>query len=131
MSSSLNFSIYNTTDSGAEGRSHEGVAVSGALTFYSSKIGGRDSDGCALHLQWTGTPTGTFTLWMSDKPYPSETDDSDWVQDTGFSPTNPAGAAGKMRDDMSNAKARWKRVKYVNSASTGTLFGWASVSKLA
>lgn len=125
-----NFSIYTTTDSGASGRTADGVAVSGATTYYSAPISGNKTDGMGLHLQWTGTPTGTFTLWMSDKPHPSLTDDADWVQDTGFSPTNPAGSASKMRDDTSNAKAKWKRVKYVNSGGSGVLYGWATTARL-
>lgn len=125
-----NFSIYTTADSGAAGRSADGVAVSGTTTYYSAPISGKQADGMGLHLQWTGTPTGTFTLWMSDKPHPSLADDADWVQDTGFSPTNPAGSASKMRDDTANAKAKWKRVKYVNASGTGVLYGWATTARL-
>lgn len=126
-----NFSIYTTADSGASGRAADGVAVSGTNTYYSAPISGKQADGAGIHLQWTGTPTGTFTLWCSDKPHPSLTDDSDWVQDTAFSPTNPAGSASKMRDDTSNAKSKWKRVKYVNASGTGTLYGWATTHRLA
>lgn len=124
------YSIYNTADT-RTGVAQEGVAVSSTTTYYSGKISGKHADGYGLHVQYTGTPTGTLTLWMSDKPLPSETDDADWVQDTGFSPTNPAGAAGKFRDDTSNAKAGWKRLKYVNASGSGTLFAWVNTPRTA
>ena len=126
-----NYSIYYTVDSGAEGHAKDGVAVTGTGTYYSTKISGKHADGAGIHLAWTGTPGGTFTLWMSDKPVPSEADDADWVQDTSFSPANPAGSASKMRDDTANAKARWKRVKYVNATGSGSLFGWANTPRTA
>jgi hypothetical protein len=66
---------------------------------------------------------------MSDKPNPDQTNDNDWVQDTGFAPTNPAGSAGKMRDDTGNAKAYRKRIKYVNASGTGLLTGFVTVPR--
>lgn len=107
----------------------DGVGVSGATTYYSKVFGAKNSDGQSVHLEWTGTPTGTFTMWCSDKPNPDETDDDDWVEDTTFTPTNPAGSASKMLDSGGNMKANLKRIKYVNAASSGTLFGWATVTR--
>ena len=127
----MSYSIYNTADTGAAGRQYEGVAVSSTDTYYSEPISGKHADGYGLMLQWTGDPTGTFTLWMSDKPNPIRTSDADWVQDTSFAPTNPAGSASKMRDDAFNAKATWKRVKYVNASGSGTLFGWVNTPRTA
>lgn len=107
----------------------EGVAVSGTNTYYSKVFGGAHSDGQSLQLEWTGTPTGTFTLWMSDKPNPDETDDDDWIQDTDFTPTNPAGSAGKMGDPAGNMKSNLKRIRYVNASGSGTLKGWVTVAR--
>ena len=122
------FPIYTTRDANdSAAPASEGVAVSSTNTYYSDMFGATDADGFGLHLQWTGDPTGTLTMWMSDKPHPLETTDADWVQDTTWVPTNPAGSASKFRDDASNAKAYRKRIKYVNASGTGTLFGWASV----
>lgn len=119
------------TASGTDGNAPltDGIAVTGSNTYYSKTWSGLDTDGAAATLMWTGTPNGTLTLWMTDKPNYSEADDSDWVQDTSFSPTNPAGSASKMRDDTSNAKAFRKRIKYVNSSSSGTLFGYVTVPR--
>lgn len=117
------------SDSGAPDR--DGVAVSSTTTYYSKMWSGRNADGYGLHVQWTGTPTGTLTLWMSDKANPSEADDSDWVQDTTFSPTNPAGSGSKFRDDAANARAYRKRLKYVNASGSGVLYGYVTVPKNA
>lgn len=105
----------------------EGVEVSSTNTYYSDMFGAASSDGQSIHLEWSGTPTGTFTLWCSDKPNPDESSDTDWVQDTSFSPTNPAGSASKMLDSGGNMKSNLKRIKYVNTSGTGTLYGWATV----
>lgn len=123
------YSVFNngsTTDANAP--APEGK-VNPTGTVYSSMWSGYFRDGYGLHVQYTGTLTGTLTLWMSDKRNPSEADDSDWVQDTTFSPTNPAGAAGKFRDDGGNAKALRKRLKYVHSSGAGTLFGYVTLPK--
>jgi hypothetical protein len=128
---SVNSSIYTTQVDGITGQRSDGVAVSSTNTYYSDMITGKMADGCAVQLSWTGTPTGTFTYWVSDKAHPSLADDTDWVQDTGFAPTNPAGSAGKMHDDTAVNKARWKRIKYVNASGTGTLFGYATVAEMS
>lgn len=119
------FLTTNSSDSAAPAT--EGVAVSGTSTYYSKMWSGHESQAYAMHVVWSGTPTGTFTLWMSDISNPSETDDTDWVQDTSFVPTNPAGAAGKFRDDVYGAAARRKRLKYVNASGTGTIKAYVSV----
>lgn len=124
------YSIFNTrsaTDPGAPALNT--VAVSGTPTIYSELWTGDESDGYGLTVFTTGTLTGTFTLWMTDKIAPILTSDADWVQDTGFVPTNPAGAAVKFRDDAGNTKAKWKRLKYVNASGTGSLEGYVAVPK--
>lgn len=117
-------SIFNTDDTaGSANTKREGVAVTGTNTYYSEPW---SPDTYGAQVQWTGTPTGTLTQWCSDKPNPDRTSDADWVQDTAFAPTNPAGAAGKFRDDVTNSNARWKRYKYVNASGSGTLFGYVT-----
>lgn len=128
----INFSIFitrSTTDSNAPPFS--GVAVSSTNTYYSDTISGNDADGMGLTLLWTGTPTGVFTMWMTDNQAPSLADDTDWVQDTTWAPTNPAGSGSKFRDDTGNAKAMRKRIKYVNASGTGVIKGWVTVPKMA
>lgn len=124
------YSLFNTTDT-TKGTSKEGVDVSGTTTYYSGKISGKHADGIGLHLQWTGTPTGTFTFWVSDKPNPSEADDSDWVSDaTNYTAANPAGSADKKQHNITCRHA-WSRIKYVNASGSGTLFGYVNIARTA
>lgn len=127
---SIPYTIYNTrslTDANAP--TLQTVAVTGVATFYSDMWTGEDGDGYGLHVEYTGTPTGTFSLWVSDKPNPNQANDNDWVQDTGFAPVNPAGAAGKFRDDTAVSKGYRKRLKYVNASGTGTVAAWVTVPR--
>lgn len=122
-----NHKLFVTASADTQAPLTEGVAVSSTNTYYSKMWSGNNADSVALHLEWSGTPTGTFTMWFSDKPNPSEADDTDWVQDTSFSPTNPSGSASKFRDDMVIAPALRQRLKYVNASGSGTLKGWVTV----
>lgn len=123
-------SIFNTVETVA-GSSTEGIAVTGATTYYSEMIGTGHSSGLSAHFQWTGTPTGTFTFWVSNKPNPSLTDDTDWVTDaTVYTAVNPAGSASKSAHTITH-RAKFKRFKYVNTSGTGVLYGWAHVNREA
>jgi len=126
------YSVYNTrslTDANAPAT--VGTAVSSTNTAYSDMWSGESADGYGLTVTFSGTPTGTFTLWMTDNPSPGLANDTDWVQDTTFVPTNPAGAAGKFRDDGGNAKAYRKRLKYVNASGSGTVIAYVTVPHFA
>jgi len=123
------YSIFRTQPADSFAPPTAGVTVSGTNTYYSKTWGAADSDGHGLQVVWSGTPTGTLSMWCSDKPYPSETDDTDWVQDTSWVPTNPAGSAGKFRDDAGNMKAYRKRLKYVNASGTGLLEAFVTVPR--
>lgn len=120
------FTTRDPADSGSATR--DGVAVSGTDTYYSKMWGGFGSDEYDLHVEWTGTPTGTLTLQVSDKPNPDETDDGDWVTTTEAAMTNPAGSASAFRvaDDVSPGK---KRLKYVNASGSGVLYAYVIVPR--
>jgi hypothetical protein len=100
-----------------------------AGTQYSSVMQARDGEAISVHLEWTGTPTATLTLWYSNKPNPSAANDNDWVQDTTFSPTNPAGSASKGFYTIGNLVALHVRIKCVLGAGAGTLGGWSYIAK--
>lgn len=124
------YSIYNTrSGTDANAPVTVGTAVSGTSTFYSDPWSGEAGAGFGLTVFFTGTPTGTFTEWFTDKPNPSLADDSDWVQNSGFSPTNPAGAAGKFRQDDATSRSYRRRLKYVNASGTGTISAFVNVVK--
>lgn len=123
-------SIYNTrSGTDANAPVTVGTTVSSTSTFYSDMWSGADNDGYSLSVFFTGTPTGTFTQWFTDKPQPSLADDTDWIQDTSFSPTNPAGAAGKFGDPVGNAKGFRKRLKYVNASGTGVITAYVTTPR--
>lgn len=100
------------------------VAVSSTNTYYSKPFGGGDATVCGMHFEWTGTPTGTFTLWKSNKPNPVESTDADWIQDATVVMSNPAGSASKSGNEVGNAGFKKYRVKYVNASGTGNISLW-------
>lgn len=115
--------LFFTTDTDAAGGQNLGVTVSSTNTYYSAVFSGPYINGFSFSMEWTGTPTGTFTLWYSNKADPVLTTDADWNQDTTFAPTNPAGSAGSMGDNVTNGQAAKWRIKYVNASGTGVLTG--------
>lgn len=116
-------SIFNTAGTGSAADILEGISPTGTNTYFSQPW---SAPTYGLQIVSTGTLTGTLTLWMSDKVNPDRTAVTDWVQDSGFSPTNPAGSAVNFRDDVTNANARWKMIRYVNASGTGTLKGFVT-----
>lgn len=122
--------LFYTTDTDAAGGQSNGVTVSSTNTYYSAVFSSPYANGFSFSMEWTGTPTGTFTLWYTNKENPVLTTDADWNQDTTFAPTNPAGAAGSMGDGgIGNAGARLWRIKYVNASGSGTLTGNAHFNR--
>lgn len=117
----VSYSIFKTQSSDSFAPATDGVAVSSTNTYYSSPWGAAGASGYSLHVEYTGTPTGTITLWYANKNNPDRSNDNDWIQDTTFSPTNPAGAAGKFGVPNALSRANLSRLKYVNASGTGTL----------
>lgn len=121
------FPVFTTSDGSVMDKRTDGVAVSSTNTYYSSPISARLGDGFSLQLRWTGTPTGTFTVWKANKPNPDRTNDADWDQDADFNGSGSlaaAGAAGGASFSAMNAKNDLWRVKYVNASGTGTIFAY-------
>jgi len=117
-----NYQVYENTET--KGGT---LAISGTDTYYSDAIN-IDGEAVSWHFVWTGTPTGTFTLWYSNVPNPNTANDNDWVQDTGFPATNPAGSASKAFVSVTGTAALRVRLKYVNASGSGTLVTWAYVT---
>lgn len=105
-----------------------GVAVSGTSTYYSEMWGGMGAEGYDLQVVWSGDPTGTLTLQVSNVPNPNEANDTDWVTTTETTMVNPAGSASKFRVVTMTSPGK-KRLKYVNSSGSGTLTGYAIVPR--
>lgn len=78
----------------------------------------------AAQIAWTGTLSGTITLWYSNQPNPSLTDDTGWTQAPAgdFTAIATGGAAGSSV--ASGTKPfRWIRFKYTHTSGTGYLSG--------
>lgn len=124
------FSIFNTRSATDPQQNQSvGVTTTGVTTTYSEPWTGEDCSGYGLSIFTTGTLAGTFTRFTTNKPLPSYADDSDWIPDAGFAPTNPAGAPVRFADNNTADRASKKRLKYVNASGTGTITGFVNVTK--
>ncbi len=104
----------------------ESVAASSTDTYYSNQFPSRDGM-LGFTVTTSGTLTGTFTLWYSNKENPSVADDTDWDQNEEWTPTNPAGGVTKEVYAVTDMPVKWARLKYVNASGTGNLQGEAQV----
>ena len=107
---------------------YNAVSVTGTNTYYSEIFNGLTlgPDLISAQLEGTGTPTGTLTLWASNKLDPITSSDADWVDITSLvTVVNPAGSFTKQLVRLSNGGACYYRMKYVNSSGSGTITGWA------
>lgn len=105
-------------------------AMASTNTIYSKQFGSDSvgQSGGSAHVVWSGDPTGTFTVWASNKANASEADDTDWVEITAAVTgiTNPTGSASKLLIRIPNTQPALKyRLKYVNSSGTGSVQGYA------
>lgn len=127
---SLYTTTYNTTDSAKPAKN--GVAASGTSTYYSDVWVGNTDFGLSVFATSASSLTGTWTLWATDNPKASLTDDTDWVDMSSHSDVveaNPAGASAKWRVNGVNLRAYKFRLKYVNASGTGTLYAYVSFPK--
>jgi hypothetical protein len=79
-------------------------------------------------MHWTGTPTGSFAFYASNKAGgpngepPSVDTDADWALLTlSLAPTNPSGAAGQTGLDLNEIGYGFIHMRYTNASGTGTL----------
>lgn len=101
----------------------EGVDVSSTTTYRGTPTDIRNWTSISYDLSWTGTPTGTFTVWVTNKDVPDLTSDADWKQlSLTTAITQPAGTASGDIVDITDIPYKWIRPKYVNASSTGRIF---------
>ena len=93
-------------------------------TVYSEPFSMEHGSLFSLHCVYGGL-TGTLTLWQSNIPDPSLTDDTDWVENTDVTFTALSGA-GKQFINAGNAAAYKYRVKYFHGSGTGDLDVYAN-----
>lgn len=108
------------------------TAVSSTNTYRSKRLDTLDGSRVGLHISWTGTPTGTLTLWSTNQA-DANTDgsaDTGWVEETDITfPAQPAGSASGIMLHLFEVGARWVRLKYVNASGSGELRGTGVVKE--
>lgn len=130
---SINFSNYNPSNQtggpgpgpnqNASGNSPTtGLLASGVMsgtnTIYSNIICLAQDDTYALDLIWTGTPTGSYTVFFSVGGVGFNA-----LQNSDYSatPTQPAGSADNSTVCFGVNALRYIYIKYINSSGTGAL----------
>lgn len=87
-------------------------------------------DNVSIQLNFTGTPTGTFSIQGSLDHAESSpgvvTNAGNWIAIT--LPTSPAasGSAGNILIDMQELSFPWVRIVYTHASGTGTLDAYIS-----
>lgn len=102
-----------------------GSATIKSLAFYMGKF-----SGCSFQAVWSGTPTGTFKIMVSNDFQPAANGSQvnpanagTWT-DLGVTvPSNPAGSASNTFIPVYASCAYWIQLWYTNSGSTGVLSG--------
>ena len=95
--------------------------MTGTATIYSDRFSMRKGSLFSMHFSYAGsTPTGTLTLWNSNKADPDPDSVTDWVENTDVTFTAIAGD-GKQFHTIGNAAAKFYMVRYVNASGTGVL----------
>lgn len=80
---------------------------------------------CSIQAVWTGTPTGTIKVQVSNDVGPTPEYNPNgtittWTDVTGSS-QSIAGAAGNFWWNLNDIGARWARLVYTRTSGTGTL----------
>ena len=110
---------------------HFVTAQSMTSTFHSSPVHIMLGDNVGLQFQWTGTPTGTFTIeasmdYQENPSAPGDvTNTGNWTTIT-VSPsiTQPTGSTGLVLCNLNQLPFPWIRLTYTAGSSTGTLDAW-------
>lgn len=100
-----------------------GVAT-GTTTIYTNILEVARMDNQGLELAWTGTPTGTITIYGSNSGI-------NWFSIT-FNPAyaNPAGSAGVEGISLNQFPWKYLMLSYTNASGTGTIACYAQFKDL-
>lgn len=104
------------------------AAMTGSATIHSQAFNIEYQAGCSFMLVWTGTPTGTFTVEVSNDYVPNlqsttPLNAGTWVNLGASIPASPAGSASNTFIPIYASCASFIRLTYVNSSGTGVLSG--------
>lgn len=105
---------------------YNAVAVSSTTVYYSDPTNLRNCSQAAYQLLWTGTPTGTFVVQVSNVPKPALGTDTDWKELVlAVAITQPAGSATGDYIDLTPLPFLWVRLKYTNGSGSGAITAYA------
>jgi hypothetical protein len=90
--------------------------MSSTDTIYSQIVDVSKMDNIGLDVSWTGTPTGTLSVTVSNTGLPT-------FSALTFSPAlaQPSGSAGYMTIDLNQLPYKYICLKYVNASGSGSL----------
>jgi len=93
--------------------------MSGTNTIYSNILGVRQTDNQGIEITWTGTPTGTIQILVSNSGinfYPLT-----------FSPAlgQPSGIAGGYFISLNAIPCQYVMFQYTNSSGSGTITAYS------
>lgn len=118
--------VYRTDSASGQGGT-DGTAVTAVQTAYSAPTDVSRCGDSGYQLAWTGTPTGVFTVQVSNRDRPVLTSDAEWSTLALAIPiVQPAGSAGADYVDLALMPFHWVRLKYVNASGTGVVFAYVS-----
>lgn len=96
--------------------------MSSTNTIYSQILEVSRMDNIGLELAWSGTPTGTFTLYGSNSGIN--------FYSLSIGVGNPAGSASGELINLTQYPWKYLYLAYTNSSGTGALTGWAQLRDL-
>lgn len=101
------------------------AGATASADLYSKRMPGPAKSGrFSVHAEWDGTVNGVLRLYYSNKPNPAEGSTTDWVEDTTFSASDPAGSPGSTFVPAGNASCRWLMIMFDRTSGTGALSVW-------
>jgi hypothetical protein len=113
---------YNGAGSTPSGT--EGGTMSSTNTIYSNIIEVSRMDNHGIEVAWTGTPTGTLTILVSNSGL-------NWPALT-FDPvlTQPVGSANSIAINLNQLPFKYVMLKYINASGSGTLKAYTQLKDL-
>jgi hypothetical protein len=107
-------------------------AAMGVSTIYSQQFSMEKFAGCSFQPVWTGTPTGTFNVWVSNDygSSPALTNDANpfsvgtWTNLGVSIPVNPSGVSGNTFIPVYASCCYHIILQYVGTAGAGVLGGY-------
>jgi hypothetical protein len=97
-----------------------GLPMTGTATQTAGPTDVRNYTQVAIHLIWTGTPNGTFSVQGSNNHNQQDPSSDDWVSLPLSPAPTAAGSASSAMVNVSGLGFPWLRVSYTNTSGTGT-----------